>query len=483
MAKVPLPIANGFYKSDSLPISAQECLNFYPSIVQAPALNQEVLFGVPGIRQLATSGDIDEVNRGAHTKQSRPYFVNGGFLYELSEFYIDGVFKHELSKKGEIEGTGFVSMADNGHQLMILVPGGKGYIYSTEPDVLTEITDPDFTANGAPQHVVFIDGYFVVTTDSKKFIVSALNDGLSYNALDFGTAEADPDDIVAPIVFRNQLFIGGSETLEAFQNIGGADFPFQRTGLFIDKGILAPFSITKSDTSFVFLGGAENEGPAIWSLSGNDVAKISTTAIDSMLNLYTRAQLRAVFSWSYAQKGAYFVGFNLEDTTIVYDTTSGRWHERKSLIYDGDNTVLSRCRINSITSVFGKVVVGDMQDGRIGFLNPELYKEYDQLILRRISTQPFSNNMDSFAVASIELTIESGVGNEEVKNPQITMDRSLDGKTYKDLRIRKMGKIGEFKKRCIWRRNGRSSRFETFRFTLTDPVKPVIILMTADIII
>ena len=48
MAITQLPIANGFYVSDSLPISAQECTNFYPNIVQAPALNQETLIGTAG---------------------------------------------------------------------------------------------------------------------------------------------------------------------------------------------------------------------------------------------------------------------------------------------------------------------------------------------------------------------------------------------------------------------------------------------------
>ena len=53
MPKVVLPIANGFYESDSLPISAQECTNFYPNIAQAPALNQETLFGTPGLEPVS----------------------------------------------------------------------------------------------------------------------------------------------------------------------------------------------------------------------------------------------------------------------------------------------------------------------------------------------------------------------------------------------------------------------------------------------
>ncbi|GAG06996.1 unnamed protein product, partial [marine sediment metagenome] len=63
MPKIQLPIANGFYASESLPISAQRCINWYPNIVQAQGLSQETLFGTPGIRQLVSTGVINEQNR------------------------------------------------------------------------------------------------------------------------------------------------------------------------------------------------------------------------------------------------------------------------------------------------------------------------------------------------------------------------------------------------------------------------------------
>lgn len=484
MAITPLPIANGFYLSESLPISAQECTNWYPNIVQAPALGQETLFGTPGSTILATSGVLNQVNRGAWTLNGIPYFVNGGNLYRLNLTVVDEVDTFDLEDMGNIEGTGRVSMADNGTQLMVLVPGGKGYIFTADPDTLTEITDGDFIANGQPQQVVYIDGYFVCTTDSKKFIVSSLNDGLSYNALDFGTAEADPDAIVAPIVFNNQLFIGGSETLEAFQNIGGADFPFRRTGLFISKGVSSAFSITDTSDTFMFVGAGKNESPAIWQLVGNRVEKVSTTAIDGILQRLNDDETANVFSWSYAQKGAYFVGFSLPTTTLVYDTITGRWHERKSQVVNEKNvTETLRSRINSLVSAYGRVIVGDSKDGRVGELDPDIYTEYGTDIVRRAATQPFQNNMQSFLVPSIELTVESGVGDAATPDPKIRMDISRDGgKTYEDDRTRSIGKIGEYEKRAIWRRNGRAARFDIYRFTLSDPVKPVIIQLTADLV-
>ena len=470
---VILPIANGFYESDSLPISAQECVNWYPNIVQAPALNQETLIGTPGKVQLASTGDlITDANRGSHTLAEIPYAVNGGNLYTFDDAFV-------LTNLGVIEGTGRVSMDENGTQLMILVPGGKGYIF-TVAGGLVEITDADFTANGAPQHFVYIDGYFLATTDEKKFIISALNDGLSWNALDVGSAESDPDKVVAPIVHNNQAVITGTITAEFFQNQAvGADFPFTRTGLFLSVGVKAPFTLVKANETFMFIGGGKNESPAIWQMVGNSVQKISTTAIDTILQRFTNEEISTAFAWSYAQKGAYFVGFALPTTCLVIDTVTGRWHERKSQIIDNSGiTQTVRSRINSLVTAYGKVIVFDSQDGRIGHLDPDTYTEYGRNIIRPVATQPFQNNMESMKVTSLELTTESGVGNDTKEDPVITMEISKNGKTYGPQRTRKLGKKGEFKRRAIWRRNGRIPRLSVCRFVHSAPVKPVIIQLT-----
>lgn len=478
MPATVLPIANGFYVSPSLPISAQECTNFYPNINEVPALNQETLFGTAGLEEVASTGTVQNQNRGSHEMNGVPYFVNGTSFYSLVETIVNGVPVYTLTNYGTVAGTARVSMADNGTQLMILVPSGAGYIFTHTANTFVTITDVDFTANGLPQFVVFIDSYFVVTTNTKKFICSAPNNGTSWNALDYGTAESDPDDTVAPVVFKNQLFISGSETIEAFQNIGGTDFPFQRTGLFLQKGVYAPYSLINVQDSFMFIGGGSNESPAVWALSGNSTVKVSTIPIDSILQGLSSDQLAAVFSWTYAQNGAYFVGFTLPTTTFVYDLTSKRWHERKSVV----SGQLGAFRVASMVQAYNHVLCGDSIDGRIGLLDPSYYSEYGEDIIRTVSTQPFQNTMYSFFVPSIELTVESGVGNTTVVDPQISMERSRDGKTWSDPRSRSIGKVGEYDRRAIWRRNGYVNRFEIFRFTLTDQVKPVIIQLTADIV-
>lgn len=477
MPDVQLSLINGFYRSPSLPFSAQRCLNWYPHLAQRPALNDGALFGAPGIVSVVTAGSTAlSACRGARVMDGIPYFVLGQGLYRLNS-------DHTLDNLGVIEGVGRVSMDDNGTQLMVLVPGGKGYIYTTAPDMLVEITDSDFRANGNPQYVRFIDSLFVCTTDQNLFTVSAVNDGLSWNALDFGSAESSPDGVVVPIIYNNQLFIGGEHTAEGFRNRGGADFPFERNGVYLQQGVAAPFSAIACGKDTVFLGASKNEGPAIWLFAGNNTEKLSTDAIDAELSKLTRRNLEKVSAWYYGDSGHYFVGFKLPHTTLTYDFATGIWSERQSRVRSsGIDYEITTYRVTDVVSAYGNVYVGDDQDGRIGVLDSAVFSEYGDEIPRDAILQPFQNNMRPFFVPLIELTTEGGGGNDAITDPKIRLSISRDGgRTYGEERARSMGKRGERNHRIYWRRNGATQQTVVYRLQMSDKANPTLLQMTAQI--
>lgn len=485
MPVVNIPLNNGFYVSDSLEISNQECVNWYVNIPQTEgAYSQANLFGCAGLDELTTTGTIKQANRGAHTKDGKPYFLNGTSLVRIDTIF-DEVGQEVFTPVtlGTIEGDGRVSMADNGKQLMILVPSGKGYIVDESSGTpFVEITDPDFTANGAPQLVVFIDGFFVCNTDTKKFIESASNDGTNWNALAFGSAESDPDIISSLHVFNNKLYVAGGISIEEHENKGLAGFTFGRTGFFLSKGVFAPFSMVSANNSFMWIGGGENESPAIWGLSGNSPQKISTTAIDSALQDFSQAEIESAFAYTYAQNGAFFVGFSLPTRTFEYNTITGKWNERKSQIINSKGlTETIRWRVNSITTAYNRVMCGDSQDGRIGAVEVDTYTEYGSEIIRTVSLQPLSDMGNAIAVSRLEATFESGVGDLVTIDPQVRMSTSKDGRSFSDELSRSIGKIGEYFKRSIWYGLGRFPRLAVFKFTMSDPVKPVFIKLEAKV--
>ena len=482
MPKISIPIAQGFYQSPSVPVANQRCVNLRPNIAQVQSPFQETLFGTHGITKATSTGRIKQVNRGAHVKDGKPYVVNGETLYRI-DFSIsaDGQEVYTPVELGSIPGSGRCSFADNGKQLLVLVPGGNGYIIDeTALPVFQQITDTDFTTtNGVPQHVRFIAGYFVVSTDSKKFIISALNDGLTWSALDFGSAEADPDDIVSPHVFRNQLFICGSQTIEAFDNIGGAGFPFQRSGNFvIPKGLSSPYAIVNTSDAFMWLGADENETPSIWALSGASPVKVSTTAIDKIISGLTDDEILQCFAWSYAESGAFYVGFTFPNITVCYDVTTQRWHERESNIINSKGfTETARWRVNAIAKAYGKLLVADSQDGRIGILSEDVYKEYERPIVAYFTTLPLYNQGQSLSVTQAELVLEAGTGDD----PEVRMRVSQNGRVFNDSLTRSFGELGAYESRAIWHRLGRFAQSAVFEFSISDPVKRAVLALNLKI--
>lgn len=483
MTKVALPIGGGSYEAESSPISQQQAINMYVNQVQAPALSQETLYGMPGINELASSGEIQQINRGSQTFKDKAYYVNGTTLWRMNRTITDDVSTFDMESLGTIEGSGFVFMKTNGTQLMILVPDGKGYIFTDDPDSLVEIVAAGFTANGAPQTLEFISSYFTCTTDEKKVIVSSQNDGTTWDSLDFLSAEADPDPLVGQIEHKGQLFLFGSQTTQVAVPVATSDTPIQIQSNFeLSKGAIAPFSIVPANDTFLWVGAGKDESPAIWMFTGSSTQKISTTAIDSKLQRLSDAEAQSIHAVSFAQRGAYFVCFFLPDTCLCFNTITGKWNDWQSDILDSvgqKNT--TRARVNSLTTAYGRVLVGDSQDGRVGELSPDVYSEYDNEIKRTLITQPFSAMGNAITVPMIELTTESGVGNTAVNDPVVRMSRSEDGHTFGDERTRKLGKRGRYQTRQIWYRNGRAERYETFKFVMSDKVKPVFIKLEADV--
>lgn len=493
--KTVLPIAQGFYESESLPISSQQCINFAPSVPQTSTITDANLFGTSGTKGLIY-GSLIERCRGAHVLGDTPYFVISGNLVRLVLDSSSGSDVFSIDVIGDIDGSSRVFMADNGIQLCITAPpdsstSGKSYIFTESPDTLTEITDPNF--DGAASSVVYADGYFVFhKSDGKKFFNSPLNDGLSgYDPLDFNVAEADPDQIRGLERINNQLYVFGSETIQIFRNIGRAPSPFAPiAGAVIDVGAISSQSIVRFSTGIAFVGGGVNQSPSVWIVSGSQKKRLSTKAIDNKLSKVIDPSL--IHSWVYSESGSDFLGISTPSTCFVYDLVNGRWHERRSYI-DG---TLSTYRVSHMITAYDRIIVGDSESGNIGSIDENTYTEYDNLVPRVVTSRPFDNLGNYTRVISLEAVIESGVGlPNDIKvgsgngiesvggsDPKITMSWSDDGgRFFSGFISRTMGKIGEYLARPTWYRLGSFSRQRVLKFEVSSPTKAVIIKVEADI--
>jgi len=86
---------------------------------------------------------------------------------------------------------------------------------------------------------------------------------------------------------------------------------------------------------------------------------------------------------------------------------------------------------------------------------------------------------DTFFIPRIEVTVESGVGDATTTDPRMVLRISRDARTFRPGRLRSLGAQGEYEKRAVWRRNGRAKRYALLNFAFSDPVKAVVVGVTA----
>ena len=469
MPRTALPLGFSFYQSENVQYASSRCINWIPIVAEGPALNPKALMQPPGLKQIIDSGLGN--NRGGLTMKEVPYHINGNSL--ISESFVGVVTNH-----GTIPGSGRVSLATNGQYLVIVIPGVSAFAYDNVALTLTQITHVDFRVSDT---VVFKDGYFVFSaSDGTVFFNSSLNDPFTYDALDTGTAEINPDRIVGLHVNHNELFVGGGETFELFQNVGGEGFPFQVIpGANIQKGVHAKFSMIEFDNTFCFVGGGLNELSAVWKVSGSSsAAKLSTDLIDAEIQKFNEAEIKESFALTYAIKGQFFASFTFESEripsrTFVYNATASVlagapvWFELQTGITDG------RFRVQSVVKAYGKLIVGDDRSGIIGEFDDKTLDYYGDYIFRQSASQPFSLGGDTVYAGEFEATFQSGVGvTGGDDNPHCMMDISNNGGvTFGSKTNRKLGKVGQYQRRSIWERQGRFPVERVIRLTVVAKVK------------
>jgi hypothetical protein len=341
------------------------------------------------------------------------YVASGGKLYR-----VDGNFA--VTELGLINGSGLVSMADNGIQLFVAC-NPSAFIYNANTGVFAQITDPDFP--GAVT-VGYLDSYFVFNEpNSQRVWVTSLLDGTAIDPLDFASAEGNPDNIVSLMVDHREVWLFGNNTVEVWYNAGLADFPLARIeGAFMETGCLAPYSVAKLDNAVFWLGSDARGNGIVYRNQGYNAQRVSTHAIEWQIQQY--GVLNDAIGYSYQQDGHsfYVLTFPTAQATWVFDVATGAWHERA--YWDG--VQYRRHRSNCQANFAGQVLVGDWENGRVYAFDPEVYVDENNLQrwMRSWRALPTGQNtLKRTAHHALQLDLEAGFQSlispsaELVKNP------------------------------------------------------------------
>jgi len=452
----PVPLFGIGTSGKSVNVNAQQRLNLYVEVQSDPETNTTTLYGTPGL--VAESNYGANPARGAYSMGDFKYFVNGFTLWQEAN---DGT---KTNRGTLLTSGGLVSMIDNGTQI-IIVDGTNGYIYNTSTLVFSNIVF-GFTVN--PSTVTFINGYFVVNDEGTgRFYISASYDGLTWDVLDFATAESNPDELTRVFVNTGQLILFGPLTTEFWGDSGAVDFPFARVGgSAIETGLAARWSLCKYANSLAFLGKNRLGQVQVYTLSGYTITPISTPELDHVINKYS--DLSNATAFAYMLGGHAFYQINFSTASWLYDNQSNSWSQ-----VGGEST---RHRAELQTQYQNQSIVTDYENGLTYSLSEDVYTDNGMPIVRQlIGRHQATGEYSKIGRMWLEMEAGTGLVSGQGSDPQVMLQISRDGgHTYGAELWRSFGKIGKFRARALWLGLGRA-RDWTMKFRITDPVKVVLV--------
>lgn len=235
---------------------------------------------------------------------------------------------------------------------------GVGFVYKSETSAYyydgttsTQITDPDYPAVTVPG-IVYLDGTYYVMNADGSIYGSAINDPLTWSALNVIQSQAEPDGgirlarqlqyVVAFNAYSTEFFY------DAANPTGSPLLPY--TSAFIEVGCAVAESVAQTDNTIFFMGVTKQKGRGIYSFVGTNPTYVSNPFIDRVLN---NDDLSDCSAFCVRIGGHIFYVLYLGDTgiTLVYDATSKQWATWTVSIETTPGVVVSMSWANKLVTV------------------------------------------------------------------------------------------------------------------------------------
>lgn len=461
MSLKPIPLFGLGNQGKSVNVNAQKRTNLYCQIeADSSEKNVVTMYPTPGLTTFVNFGANPD--RAFYVKDNFQYHVNGSSFFRVAN---DGTM---TSLGTLVTSGGRCDVIDNGQQI-IVVDGANGYIYDLSVGTFTQITAPGW-AGGTT--VSFLNGYFIVSRpNSGQFAISGSYDGTAWDALEFASAESSPDNLVRVFVENGMIILFGETTTEFWGDTAAQDFPFARIGASaIEWGLAARWSVAKYMDSVAFLCRNRLGQVQVRLLSGNSSVPITNAEMEYVFSQYSAVEDATGFSYMIAGHPFYQINFPTANESWIYDGQSKTWDKVSSGSMGG------RHRGNIQASYLNQSYVTDAANGKVYKLDENVYTDDGEPIVREfISRHQSTGNFSRFAQMWIEMEAGVGTVSGQGANPKIMLDISKDGgHTWGAVIVREFGKIGQYKRRAVFNRLGRS-RDWLYRFRVTDPVKTVFV--------
>jgi hypothetical protein len=420
------------------------------------------IYGSAGLQDFATLTDggavrdMIELNGHLHT-------VAGRAIYRVDEAGSGGA-----EPIGGMPSDGLVTMAFNRANEITVVCDGIAKVITGA--TVTDITNTNLEPSSS---VSSLGGYSIHTQRRGRFQWSGIDNAHAFDALDFATAESQPDEIVIGKVLGRQFLPFGTKTIE-FWNLtpeGNAAFTWQHT---IDVGCWAAGSVCEipvltkeaATNSIAFAATNRQGGYAAVCLVENGAARvISKHDVDRAIE--AEPDKNSITSCAWSEGGNSFYCISGSTFSWQWNSRTGQWNERQSY-------GLNRWKIRSTQHFGSGLIAGDYTSNKLYRMSRNYFDEAGDPLIMTIQTPPVHSFPEGLEFLALYLDVIPGVGiisgAPEVVNPQIMVSWADDGINFTAPRLLDLGRAGATVKRVLTTRLGQSKPGDagrTFRFSVS----------------
>ncbi len=443
-------VAGGTYRHTDLSLTAQRTINFWPQKQDSGTEKSlYVLESFPGLKAFSASSGL---HRGSFEHLGTAYTLRATTLESVNAFGV-------RTTLGTIPGDGRAIFDGFGQGIVLTT---EGIAYWWNGTVLTTGTDVDFET---PQSVTVINNRAIYDGDDGRFGMSDVGAPLTINALNYGTAEYQADDLQRVYAFLTTIYMMGLNSIEQWWNNPQVEQPpaSRIEGGSTNYGLGALYSVA-NDGQVIYFFGADNQ---VYTLLGAVVTPLLPKVIVREIKAF-EVKSDAV-GWCMCLDGQWFyvLKFPTADRTFIYPK-GGEWFELSSGVdggrYSGDGYMFC----------FGKHLIPD-ENGNIFELDIDTFAENGEVIRRTRAFSPIHGGL--FGVPGKELEISSfkligktgtGILAGQGSDPEVMLDWSYDGENFSTPVWGNVGKMG-VQTEILFNVNEAHETW-IFRITSSDPV-------------
>jgi hypothetical protein len=455
MSQTPFPtFVGGSYTSQS-PISDQELLmNWMVELMESPGATAKAsLYPTPGVTSFATALSVGCRAMFTDDETGRTFAVMGTSFVEID------IVTFAVTVRGAVATDGnpaTISTNGVGGGQLLITSGDNAYCFDLGTNTLTtELT------GGATMGAVLYGYGLVFDKATGTVFLSDLFDLTTWDPTNFFQRSINSDPWQAMHVTPyGYIVLPGTQTGETWY-------------------IAASFSITQvGDTACWLSTGADGDYKVVRQ-AGFTPQRISTHAVEFAIAGYGDSlRIDDAIGQCYGEHGHlfYLLTFPTAQATWCWDERlQGRanpWHQRGTWI--SEDSMFTYWRPVFHTFAGGMHLMGDPETNVISKMNHDAYTDVDDRPIRRVRRSPaVLSAHQRVIVDALEILCETGVGTEasgQGEDPVFMLRVSRDGgHTWGNQRTVKIGKIGEYWRRVIFRQFG-LCRSLVFELSCTDPI-------------